>query len=372
MTSTDAAARRMQAPAAVLIGPSVSLALAGPHNNFTVIRLLLSLAVVVSHSFSVVTGSVESEPLAVSTGFTLGEHAVNGFFAVSGFLVTMSYDRRGWRDYAAARLLRIVPGLVVATLVVALVLGVLMTSLPAGAYLGSADTWRFIWRTLTTFKSNAALPGVFTGNPFRFPMGTVWTLKYEMLCYVGVLVLGLTGLLRSRAFALALVAGLGLAIVGLDLFRPDAPKGMQTALRLPFLFAAGGAIYRLGDRLPLSLPSLTLLAAATCAAHGSFLYQALLFLTSAYGIVWVALVPVSARLPDPATDVSYGTYLYGWPIQQALHALLPAWSGLALLAPAVAITLAVAAVSWFAVEKPALALKRRLMAPASGASLIRS
>ena len=87
-----------------------------PHDNFMLIRLALALAVVVSHAFSVTTGRVEDEPLHALTGFTLGEHAVNGFFAVSGFLVTMSFLRRGWRDYAVARALRIGPGLIAATL----------------------------------------------------------------------------------------------------------------------------------------------------------------------------------------------------------------------------------------------------------------
>ena len=86
-------------------------ALARPHNNFALLRLALALAVVVSHAFSVTTGEVQDEPLARLTGFTLGEHAVNGFFAISGFLVTMSFDRRGWRDYAVARTLRIAPAL---------------------------------------------------------------------------------------------------------------------------------------------------------------------------------------------------------------------------------------------------------------------
>ena len=98
-------------------------------------RLGLALAVVVSHAFSVVTGDVENEPLLALTGMTLGEHAVNGFFAVSGFLVTMSFLRRGWRDYAIARTLRILPGLVAATLVVALVAGPLLSTLPVADYL---------------------------------------------------------------------------------------------------------------------------------------------------------------------------------------------------------------------------------------------
>ncbi len=64
----------------------------------------------VSHAFSVTSGALLDEPLAHLTGYTLGEHAVNGFFAVSGFLVAMSLMRRGPRDYVLARALRIAPG----------------------------------------------------------------------------------------------------------------------------------------------------------------------------------------------------------------------------------------------------------------------
>src|SRR5690349_121180 len=114
--------------------PMVAEALANPHNNFGLLRLIMAVAVVVSHAFSVTDGRVEQEPWFRTTGFTLGEHAVNGFFAISGFLVTMSFVRRGWRDYVVARLLRIAPGLIAATLLVALVLGGLMTTLDRSAY----------------------------------------------------------------------------------------------------------------------------------------------------------------------------------------------------------------------------------------------
>ncbi|MCB5177017.1 acyltransferase family protein [Microvirga lenta] len=351
----------MRPPLFIPKSPTVSTAMAGA-NNFTILRLLLAVAVVVSHAFSVTTGAVMDEPLASSTGFTLGEHAVNGFFVVSGFLVTMSFDQRGWRDYVIARALRIAPGLIVATLVVALLLGGAMTSLPLTAYLESPDLRRFIGMTLSSFKSNIALPGVFADNPFKFPMGTVWTLKYEVLCYAGVLAFGLVGLLRSRAVALALVAGLALSLASLDFFRPDAPKGLETSLRLPLIFAFGGALYVWRNRIRLSGPVAFALIAATWLAGGTFLYKTLLFLATSYGIMWLALAPVLTRWSyEPRADLSYGTYLYGWPVQQTLHALFPATAALVLLAPSLLITLAAGALSWYAVEKPALAVKARTL-----------
>ncbi|MCB8822088.1 acyltransferase family protein [Microvirga rosea] len=352
----------MRLPSLVTDAPTLSTAMGQERNNFTLIRLLLALAVVVSHAFSVTTGEVMDEPLAAWTGFTLGEHAVNGFFAISGFLVTMSFDRRGWRDYVIARSLRITPGLIVATLIVALVLGGLMTRLPLMEYLTSDSLRRFIGATLTSFKSNIALPGVFVGNPFQFPMGTVWTLKYEVLCYVGVLGLGLVGLVRFRPAALALVAGLAMALLVLDLIRPTAPKGLETALRLPLIFAFGGALYVWRNRARLSGFLLLFLVVATGLAHGTFLYKTLLFVTSAYGVIWLALAPVATRWSwEPDADLSYGTYLYGWPVQQALHAVFPTAAAIVLLGPSLVITLVVAALSWYGVEKPALSLKAKAL-----------
>jgi peptidoglycan/LPS O-acetylase OafA/YrhL len=352
------------------LGPTIAAAMRRPHNNFTALRLALALAVIVSHAFSITTGSLENEPLMRSTGFTLGEHAVNGFFAVSGFLVTMSFDRRGWRDYVVARALRIVPALVAATLVTALLLGPALTRLPLAQYLADPALWRFIALTPTTFKSATALPGLFSDNVFPYPMGTVWTLKYEMLCYIGVFAAGLAGLMRQRIVALGLIAALFLAIIALDLLHPDAGKATQTSLRLPFLFAAGGVLYLWSDRLPVSWIIAASLLAVTWLAAGTPLYKALLFAFESYGVIWLALAPgLSHPALEPHADLSYGTYLYGWPVQQTLVQLFPGAAALSLLPPAVAISLIVAALSWYVVEKPALSLKARLVrAPAPAAS----
>nr|WP_210302035.1 acyltransferase [Methylobacterium brachythecii] len=324
-------------------------------------RLALALAVVVSHAFSLPTGRVEDEPLFGLTGFSLGEHAVNGFFAVSGFLVTMSLDRRGLRDYVLARTLRILPGLVAATLVVSLALGAAMTRLPLAEYYGLPDLWRFILGTLTSFKSHASLPGVFEDNPIRSPLGTVWTLKYETLCYLGVCLAGLLRLLRGRWVSLVLVAGLSVALIAVAAVNPAMPKGIETALRLPLIFAGGAALYLWRDRVRLSAWPLLGLALALL-LRDTPLYRTVLFLAECYAAIWIAFVPALGRPAlDLPADLSYGVYLYGWPIQQTLYALWPQASVSALLAASLMPSLGVAALSWYAIEKPALRLKARAM-----------
>lgn len=341
--------------------PTVAAA-SGGHDGFGALRLGLALAVLVSHAFSIPTGDVGAEPLKASTGFTLGEHAVNGFFAISGFLVAMSYDRRGAAAYVLARALRILPAFVTAVLLVALVLAPLWSTRGAAAYFADPATWSFVSRTLTGFKSTATLPGFLEDNPLRFPLGTVWTLKYEVLCYAGVLAAGLAGLFRRRDIALMLVAALVIALVAADVLRPDLPKGQQTALRLPLIFAAGSLAYLWRDRLRLSPLAAAAGLAATALLAATPAYHAALYLSSAYAVLTLALHPALARLlPEPAQDYSYGAYIYGFAVQQMLHASLPQLGPLAALLLAVPITLLLAALSWHLVEKPALGLKERVM-----------
>lgn len=341
---------------------SLAQAMTTARDNFGWLRLVLAFAVVVSHAFSVKSGLVEDEPLKRLTGFTLGEHAVNGFFAISGFLVTMSYDRRGWRDYVVARSLRILPGLLAAVLAVALLLGPLLTSLPVAAYLRDPALWRFLWETPATFKSTLALPGVFAGNALHFPMGTVWTLKYEIFCYGGVLLAGLAGVMRTRGLVLGLVVALALAALAREIAAPGGGKGVETALRLPLIFLAGGAAYLWRRDLPLSLPLLAGLCLGLILLSPTPAYKPALYLVSAYAMLLLALGPgLTGLLPEPKADLSYGVYLYGWPLQQALVAALPAAGTWLLLVPSLLLTGLVAALSWFVVEKPALSLKRRLI-----------
>ncbi|SFG95494.1 acyltransferase family protein [Methylobacterium gossipiicola] len=340
--------------------PTFGQALDRPHNGFSALRLVLAVAVVVSHAFSVGSGDRLNEPLARATGYSLGAHAVNGFFAVSGFLVVMSLERRGPRAYAVARALRILPGVFVATLMIALVLGPALTRLPVGAYFADPGPWRFIGETLTRFKSNIPLPGVFADNPYRMPLGTVWTLKYEVLCYLGLLVVGLAGLLRPGP-ALALVAALALGFALAGFLYPDLSEGAQTRVRLALLFTSGAALYLWRDRLRHRVWPLAVLALAAALFQGTPPYRPLLCLAEAYGAIWLALSPALARPAfEPRADLSYGIYLYGWPIQQSLQSGLPGASPWLLLPIALALTGFVALVSWIAVERPALRLKARM------------
>ena len=100
--------------------------------------------------------------------------AVDLFFTLSGFLVAGSLIKRGVRDFAVARALRMIPGLWVMLIVTTLLLGLLFGSLPFGEFLQHPGTARFVLRNGALLGREYGLPGVFTGFPFPVVNGSLW------------------------------------------------------------------------------------------------------------------------------------------------------------------------------------------------------
>ena len=324
-------------------------------NNFDTLRILAALAVLVSHAFALTTGSDAADPLFRLTGgeATIGGTAVCVFFAISGSLITRSFLRSNdAATFLAARALRLYPALVVMLIVLALIAGPLLTTLPLAAYLDHPATLRHLAVNLSLLASEPGLPGVFETLPFpRSVDGSLWTLPHEVRCYAVVLLLGLTGLLRRGP--LILLPALALILFAARTWAPDATPWFYTA------FAAGMAFTCL--RPPLNGWA-ALACALLCLASvklGGFRIVTATF--GSYAILWLALAP-RVRLPDLARfgDVSYGLYIWAFPVQQLTIHLLGTKGGWALnVAVSLPIALALAWLSWRYVESPAMQWKTR-------------
>lgn len=329
-------------------------------NNFSLVRLAAAMAVVISHAYYISSGADLDEPLLTVTGLSLGQHAVNVFFGLSGFLILASWERHPDAiRFILARILRIVPGLAAAACATMLA-GMLLTQLPLAAYADAAKLGSYLFRVAVLFDAHATLPGVFEdGAPTNIVLMTIWTLKYEMAAYLGVLLLGLSALNRKPAIHVALVAGFVLAEVLLaahaDFAAANLPLGHT--IRFGFCFAIGMAAWRFRAGVPLDA-RLFGLAVAVLVAAGVFggVPRPLLYVAEIYGALWIALsqsLPVASWLEG--TDLSYGIYLYGWPAEQALHIVFPEWSVTALVLASLVASGMLAALSWTWIERPSLA-----------------
>jgi len=329
------------------------------HDNFDALRLAAASSVIFSHAFLLSEGTEAHEPLKFLTGQAiLGIVGVFLFFVISGFLVTQSFfNTRSPLRFAAKRGLRIFPGLALCLLVCTLLLGPLVTRLPLGAYFASGKTWDFLGANLLLQVEHNTLPGVrFTGFPFGAIVdGPLWSLPCEVAMYGMVLALGSLRLIRLPVL-LALFAA-GIACLWFDTARSPYLIGSIGWL-LGFFVA--GMILALLPRAWLVDGRIALAALAGLIASVPLHALILLFpLFGAYPVLYLALSPRFKKLPAARFgDLSYGLYIYGWPVEQTLLYLtrgqLAWWQLFALALP---LSAALAFLSWHLVEAPCLRLK---------------
>jgi peptidoglycan/LPS O-acetylase OafA/YrhL len=343
-------------------------------NNFDVLRLVAATLVLVSHSYPL-TG--REEPFRALTGVTLGEVGVVMFFAMSGFLIAKSWsDEPEPRRYFRKRALRLLPALVVAVAFTTLVIGPLFTSLSLSDYLTDAETWFYLVRASLLVTIAGQLPGVFTDNVYPEAVnGSLWTLPLEAGCYVMVAVLGVVGLLHRRAVLGAAAAVVLLAITPLSPLSTSvtvtAGGNFTSALELIGAFLVGALLYSLRSRLRLSwvVPAALGLVWMLSWNSGWSTVTTVLALATTV-IVFAFRTPASLRRLTAPGDVSYGIYVYAFPVQQSVAALWgPGLRPGVMLAIALPVTYALALLSWRLIERPALRRKRRGPQPQSARSL---
>ena len=323
-------------------------------NNFDAIRAIAAASVLVSHAYPLSYGDMAREPLYRLTGgrMTLGATAVAVFFTISGYLITRSFLQGGRTfknvaRFVRARVLRILPALIVTLILLALLIGPLFTTQGLHDYFHDPKVFRFILVNASFVTFHDGLPGVFTNNPYPGAVdGSLWTLRHEVRCYAIVLMLGVLGLLRTGVLALAATACLVWLFEG----------GDEVAFYFACFFA-GAFLFVVRPPLDgrIAAACLIVLLVSTYFGSSGIIWPIL----GGYAVLWLALSP-SAPMPRLAKhgDFSYGIYILAFPVQQIVAQTLAErgtwYLNVLISAP---ITLALAAASWFLIERPALALK---------------
>ena len=343
----------------------------GRDNNFNLIRIVAAFAVLVSHSFPLAIGPIGArlEPLKASLDMTLGSIAVDLFFIASGFLVTGSLlTRKSIVEFLWARVLRIYPALLVMVLLVVFGLGMFFTTVAYSAYLSDTRTYLFIVKNSTLIAGIAQkLPGVFVENPYpAIVNGSLWSMPYEVRMYALLTILWTAARLakgqRFRAFEYTLVS-IAVAAGAWKLLGYSAAEvlasGQGRFVRLLFAFFAGAAFHVLKERIVLSRPLFWLLLVALLAsALDRRAFFVVYSLAAPYLLFYFAYVPGGfIRHYNRVGDYSYGVYIYAFPVQQSIAALIPGVSVLSMFLLSSSVTLTLAMLSWHLLERYALGLK---------------
>jgi peptidoglycan/LPS O-acetylase OafA/YrhL len=330
-------------------------------NSLNALRLLLAALVIVSHAWPLSGHHPEPE----WGGANLGTWAVFGFFAISGFLITRSrLSGRSTFDFYRARVLRIFPAFLVAILVVAVVFA------PASQLFDPDAAWHplssvtFVLRNLPLYPPLLGQPGIvhtLSGTPFPGLWdGSLWTLFWEACCYLAI-GLAVSLLPRKLVPILVIVLFVLLTVVSLaGAFGLVAlPELVGRVIPMLIAFAAGSLLWLFGDRFRADLLTAGIAVAVLVVVGLLGLIPQLAALPLAY-----LLLTLGNVLPfhgvGRSFDISYGVYIYAWPVQQTLalafHPQLPV--PLFILLSFVG-TIPLAFLSCWLIERPALALKRR-------------
>jgi peptidoglycan/LPS O-acetylase OafA/YrhL len=333
-------------------------------NNFDAIRILAAVTVIFGHAHP-----LSQAPGTLLFGDSVQSIAVKIFFVISGFLVTKS-----WRSdpdltrFFLRRGLRLFPGLALLLLLTVVVLGPLFTTLPLAEYFGSPSTYGYFWNNLV-LRPVYALPGVFEANPYPSAVnGSLWSLPVEFFMYMLLPVIAtVAAMMRFRgAFALLAIALAAAAFASLiyipvesQLIIWGSGSRSLTDVGPYFLIGAVYAAKPIEAKLNSGWALFLVAVAALIQFNGYWTQQIVMMVVLPYVTLTLCLAATpglssAGRFGDP----SYGIYLYGFPVQQAMFSIfgpqMSVWHNTLLSLP---IVIALAYASWHLLEKRMLSHK---------------
>jgi peptidoglycan/LPS O-acetylase OafA/YrhL len=352
---------------------------AGGHevnNNFNLIRLLAALAVIWSHSYPLARGSGNHDDLHWYFGYEVGRVAVDVFFVVSGYLITKSAARSdSWSTFFVNRVLRIYPGLWACLILTCSIYVFVNINNRDVDLLNEVAQYIGTNALLIRGAIDFSMDGAFAGNPYGGVInGSLWTLPWELRMYALVAIIYFIAypLRRYLIVSVLLLVFVTQVLCHYQVLQAHPLVPLVSRFACTFFMGAFVAEFFPSSRPPLSF-SASLLA---------FLVLLGFFGVALPYVVYLAVLPmavfgIALSFSSPefvrrivSTDVSYGVYLYGFPIQQFVAALVPGISPTAMTLISAPAALVMGWISYKFVEAPALAYKPRLLAGISRLTML--
>jgi peptidoglycan/LPS O-acetylase OafA/YrhL len=342
------------------------------YRNFDQIRLAAAVGVIFSHSFLIAEGSEEREPLQFLTGEILGIYGVYSFFILSGFLITRSaLTSTSLVSFAWKRVIRIYPAYMVSGVVCFLLVVPIFAVNFEQDYFFQRQVWmqaiNFLIlgiKSLWIADDQMQLYELYSGRLGSTLNGVLWTIQAEVQLYFLVLILAKLRLLNLYTCGALALVGLYMLCSNNYLFFDLGSLGYYDLWGLTFGIAgffSGAFCYFLfyGQR-PDGRIALIFIGLIICSALVG-LAPKLYPLLAAYPLLWLgsSSAPQLGSL-DRIGDLSYGVYVFGWPVQQLVYMAIGPGNGFFFFLLCLPPILFFAWLSWTLVERPALNMRHAL------------
>ena len=339
-------------------------------NNFGFLRLLFAYLVIFSHSSELVYINPSKDLLYTLTGsLTFGWLAVDGFFLISGYLIYQSYENsKKISNYVLKRVLRIYPGFIVASFL-SIIFVVSVTN--NWSILTKFDLYDWVRLVLKTFGlSTPYLSGLVMNASLQQINDSMWTIRYEFICYLLVPLIALIAPTKKSVsiLALAFISTL-IYITAYDIklvLRNSTFFDTFQFFRLSSAFLIGACFYIYRDAVTWDKKYNSFCCVAlvtvwfvnvTFFEIGLIVFGSYLLFNFAFNFKNKMIEKVGSK-----TDISYGVYLYAWPIQIAIIQYYSSINPWLLSAMTIILSTICGYISWICVEKPFINMKKKLIA----------
>jgi peptidoglycan/LPS O-acetylase OafA/YrhL len=289
-------------------------------NNLDLMRIILACLVIVGHSNALNgSGDYWIDPIEHFFEFTYsGALAVKLFFFISGLVVTNSYlSKKSPVYFIASRFFRIMPALLFVLLMTVFVFGPILTKYNVSDYWSQLNYYAYIRHNII-FYSNNLLPGVFHDNLYpNIVNGSLWTLRYEVGCYIVLLVLFmLLGNKNKYYFIVPIV------LITIDALLPMKFKLFFTddypqKYLLPMCFSYGVLFAILKDKIKIDIFLVAIPILLFFLFKDTRYVEVIFIIASCNMLIYLASRKFVLKF-KPKHDISYGIYLWGFLIQQSL------------------------------------------------------
>lgn len=327
-------------------------------NNFDFLRLIFAYFVILSHCYPI-SGEHDCDWLCQLTDKQIWFSFIGlkGFFAISGYLIFKSlHHSKSLKSYTYKRIYRIFPAFFTVLILTALLMSIIYQN-DKVPYFSQPSVWSYVPINLSLIFYQLNIVNIFESNPYQYIInGSLWTIPYEVVFYCLLPIIKLRNIRTTKTLIILLfLISVLLSILYNSTLKSITFGSFQLSHLFDLLsyFLAGSLIYLLKLDMYFSKKQWILFFIFLITISIYFQYfESIKYFVFPLTIILIgnSSMPIINQVYNRVGDISFGLYLYAFPIQQTLYFYFK-FNTIPLFIYSAIITTIFAILSWNLIEK---------------------